>query len=273
MKKKHVWSVVVHILWVISLIFFLFPLLWILSLSFKPMLLAFKYPPVWWFMPTVEHYAELLGSEFMHSLKNSAIVAGGSITLSVLVAVPAAYSIARRRVSVASSLFSWTLLTRMIPAMTFLIPFYVAYRALGLLDTLVGLIIIYMIFNLALIIGSMSAFFSRVPREIEESAYIDGASTNQTFTKVVLPLVMPGLIATIILCFVFSWNQFLWPLVLTRISARTAPVAIMNYLRYEETDWGPLAAGIVLLILPVVVFAAAVRKYLVKGIAAGAIKG
>ena len=273
MKKKRLLSFTVHVLWVISLIFFLFPLFWVLSLSFKPALLAFRYPPAWWFMPTMEHYIEALQDEYLQSLKNSFVVAGGTITLSLLVGLPAAYSIARRKVFFGPFLFRWTFLTRMVPAMTFLIPFYMAYRTLGLLDTHIGLMIIYMIFNLALVIGSMSVFFAGVPKEIEESAYMDGASINQTFLKITLPLVTPGLIATAILCFLYSWNQFLWPLVLTRSSARTAPVVIMNFLRYEEWDWGGLAAGIVLLVIPVIAFSALIKEYLVKGIAAGAVKG
>jgi len=273
MRINIIKHIIIHFLWIISLVFFLFPLVWILIVSLKPTLLAFEYPPVWVFKPTIEHYLGLRGSGYLQSLKNSAIVSAGTITLSLLVGVPAAYSIARRGLKMGRYLFNWTFLVRMVPGMVFIIPYFVAYKELGLIDTHLGLIIIYMIFNLALVLGSMTAYFSDIPREIEEAAVVDGASINQIFIRIALPLAAPGLAATAILCFLFSWNEFVWPLVLTRATARTAPVAIMNFLRYEGTDWGSLSAGVVLLIIPVLMFSIMVRKYLVRGLTAGALKG
>jgi len=273
MSTQVIKQVIIHVLWVASLIFFLFPLAWILIVSFKPILLAFEYPPVWLFKPTMKNYLGLQGSGYLGSLKNSAVVSAGTIILSLLIAVPAAYSIARRGLKLGSYLFGWTFLVRMVPGMVFIIPYFIAYKELGLIDTRIGLIVIYMIFNLALVLGSMTAYFSDIPREIEEAALVDGAGINQIFVKIALPLAAPGLAATAILCFLFSWNEFVWPLVLTRTAERTAPLAIMNFLRYEGTDWGSLSAGVVLLIIPVLVFSIVVRKYLVRGLTAGALKG
>ena len=271
MKQGLLKSVGIYTAWIVSLFFFLFPLFWVLSVSLKPALLAFKYPPVWLFRPTFEHYLGL-ESAYLASLKNSAIVTAGTITLSMLIGVPAAYGLTRGRLRISTPLFSWTFFVRMAPGMIFVIPFFVIYRHIGLTDTYLGLIILYMIFNLPLVLGSMVAYFSSLSVEMEEAALVDGATKHQVFFHIVLPLTTPGLTATAILCFLFSWNQFFFALIFSRTSTRTAPVAIMNFIRYEGIDWGSLSAGVILLIIPVIVFAVLIRRYLVQGLTAGALK-
>jgi multiple sugar transport system permease protein len=157
--------------------------------------------------------------------------------------------------------------------MTYVIPFFLLYRELGLLDHHLGVILLYTVFNLALVVWSMQAYFDEVPRTLEESAAVDGASRSQILMRIVLPLAAPGLVATAVLCFLFSWNEFLFALVLTRFEARTAPVGITNFMAYEGVEWGRVAAGSVVVLLPVLIFAAVVRRYLVRGLLAGAVKG
>jgi multiple sugar transport system permease protein len=157
--------------------------------------------------------------------------------------------------------------------MCYVIPFFVIYHRLGLLDTPIALIILYSVFNLALVIWSMHTFFSEVPVTLEEAARVDGASILQVFIRIVLPLSGPGLAATAILCFLFSWNEFLFALIITRNFARTAPLAIVNFIAYEGAEWGRIAAGSILVIIPVIVFSFLVRRYLVRGLIVGAVKG
>jgi multiple sugar transport system permease protein len=201
------------------------------------------------------------------------VIALGTVVLSLLLGVPAAYGFSRWRGRARGLLLAWILILRMVPGMTYVIPFFLVYRQLNLLDSHLGVILLYTVFNLALVVWSMQAFFDEVPRTLEESAAVDGASRFQTLIRIVLPLAAPGLVATAVLCFLFSWNEFLFALVLTRFDARTAPVGITNFMAYEGVEWGRVAAGSMIVLLPVLIFAAVVRRYLVRGLLAGAVKG
>jgi multiple sugar transport system permease protein len=140
------------------------------------------------------------------------------------------------------------------------------------MDTVTGLALIYVTFNLALVIWSMRGFFDAVPRSLEEAAWIDGCGVWSAFLRIALPLAAPGLAATGILCFILSWNDFFFALILTRTQAMTAPVAIVNFMQYAGWEWGKIAAAGVLVMLPVLVFTFLVRAYLVRGLMAGGVK-
>jgi multiple sugar transport system permease protein len=243
-------------------------------LSLKDQKQAFADPPLFIFMPTVHHYVDLLvNTDFPRFFNNSVIVAIGTVGLSLLLGVPAAYAFSRWQFRARGFVLAWILFLRMVPGMTYVIPFFIIYKSLDLLDSHLGLILLYAIFNMALVIWSMQAFFDEVPRSLEESAYVDGASIWQAFLYIVLPLAAPGLVTTAVLCFLFSWNEFLFALVITRFNARTAPVGITNFMAYEGVEWGRVAAGSVIVLIPVLIFAIVVRRYLVRGLLAGALKG
>jgi len=161
----------------------------------------------------------------------------------------------------------------MAPPIAFTIPFFLAYRYLGLLDTVAGLSLIYLTFNLALVIWMMQTFFDSVPPALEEAAWIDGCSIWEAFFRIALPLAAPGLAATAVLCFILSWNDFFFALILTRTEAMTAPVAVVNFMNYEGWEWGKIAAGGTMVMLPVLFFSILVRRFLVHGLTAGALKG
>lgn len=251
----------------------MFPFLWLLAMSFKSNDDIFAFPPKLLFKPTFEHYAGLWNGEFVQAFVNSLVTSGSTAAFAILLGVPAAYGLSRlprrvnRRVGLA------VLVSRMAPPIAFTIPYFLVYRLTGLLDTKLGLIIIYLTFDLSLVIWMMQGFFAATPRELEDAAAIDGASEWQVFRIVVLPLVAPGIAATAILSFLFAWNDFFFALVLTRTAARTAPVAVVNFMNYEGWDWGKIAAGGTLVMAPVLIFAVAVRGYLVRGLMAGAVKG
>ena len=251
----------------------LYPFFWLFMLSLKTQADAFAMPPVWLFSPTLENYRALVAENFARVFGNSTIVALGTMAISLGLGVPAAYALARAKLRHHDSLLLWILVVRMVPGMAYVIPFFVVYRAIGWLDTLQGLIILYTVFNLALVIWTMEAFFDDLPRELEESARVDGATVVQTFLRIVLPISTPGLIACAILCFLFSWNEFMFALVITRSAAMTAPVAITGFLAYEGAEWGKIAAATVTLLVPVMLFAFAIRSYLVRGLLTGALKG
>jgi multiple sugar transport system permease protein len=255
---------------VLLLVLTLFPFFWLLQMSFRSNddILGFTLLS----RPTLEHYGALRVGQFPRSFANSVLASIASTLLSLLLGVPAAYSLSRGEFRARRQLSLWVLATRMAPPIAFTIPFFLAYRHLELLDTVFGLVIIYLTFNLALVIWMMRTFFDGVPRALEEAAWIDGSSVWGAFLRVTLPLAAPGLAATAVLCFIFSWNDFFYALILTRTAAMTAPVAIVNFMQYEGWEWGKIAAGGTLVMLPVVVFSLVVRNYLVHGLTAGGLK-
>ena len=249
------------------------PFLWLVAMSFKTDQDIFAFPPKLLFTPTLDNYAALWETQFRKSFINSAIVSVSSTLLALLFGVPGAYALSRMAMRSEKPLSLLILASRMAPPIAFTIPYFLVYRHLELLDTLTGLIIIYLTFNLSLVVWLMRSFFDACPRSLEEAAWIDGATLWQGLTKIILPISGPGLAATAILCFLYSWNDFFFALILTRTQAMTAPVAVVNFMNYEGWEWGKIAAGGAMVMLPVLVFSIAVRKFLIQGMTAGAVKG
>lgn len=258
---------------VVLVVLVMFPFVWLLLLSFKTTQSIFAGASGLFAAPTLENYAALWESAFRRSFINSAIVSTVSTGLALLLGVPGAYALSRMALRSQKSLSLLILSSRMAPPIAFTIPYFLAYRYINLLDTRTGLIIIYLTFNLSLVVWLMRSFFDSCPRSLEEAAWIDGATLWQTFRRVVLPISGPGLAATAILCFLYSWNDFFFSLILTRKDAMTAPVAVVNFMNYEGWEWGRIAAGGTMVMLPVLVFSLAVRKFLIHGMTAGAVKG
>lgn len=262
-----------HVALALLIVVVLFPFLFILQMSLRTGLEAFRMPPQVVFTPTWRNYGDLTEGKFVRSLWNSAVTATSATAVALLLGVPAAYALSRARFRTDGVISLWTLSTRMAPPIAFGIPFFLIYKSLGLIDTLSGLVVIYLTFNLSLVIWMMRAFFEGLPRSLEEAAYIDGAGVIGAFMRIALPLSAPGLATTAIFTFLFSWNDFFYSLILTRSEAVTAPVAIVNFMDYESWEWGKIAAAATMIMLPVVALSIAVRKYLVRGLTAGALKG
>lgn len=262
-----------HVALALLIVVVLFPFLFILQMSLRTGLEAFRMPPPVVFTPTWRNYGDLTEGKFVRSLWNSAVTATSATAVALLLGVPAAYALSRARFRTGGVISLWTLSTRMAPPIAFGIPFFLIYKSLGLIDTLSGLVVIYLTFNLSLVIWMMRAFFEGLPRSLEEAAYIDGAGVIGAFMRIALPLSAPGLATTAIFTFLFSWNDFFYSLILTRSEAVTAPVAIVNFMDYESWEWGKIAAAATMIMLPVVALSIAVRKYLVRGLTAGALKG
>ncbi len=256
-------------------IVFLFPLVWILGLSLKTRLQVFATPPlfIWW--PTLENYAGVAErADFVRALVNSLVVSAGAVTLSLCVGVPAAYAFARFPFRGRSFLFFALLAMRMLPPIAVLVPMYVLFSKLGLTTTRFSVILAYTTFSLPLVVWIMRGFFEDLPRELEESAWVDGASRQAAFVHVVLPLIRPGLVAASILCLQLAWNDFLFAAVLTNNASRTLPVLMAAFTGGDSgTDWGGMTASGVLVILPVIIFSFAAQRHLVAGLSSGAVKG
>lgn len=253
---------------------FLLPILWAIMMSFKTRIDALAMPPKWFFTPTLENYRAVWGDgRFFDYTKNSLIIATVSTSLGLLLGVPAAYSLARYRFRGQRSLLLGILATRMIPPVAFIIPFFIIFTRLSLNDTLTSVIILHLTIILGYVMWMMRSYFIEIPREIEEAALVDGCTVWQTFTRVVLPISGPGLATTAIFSFIFSWNDFLYAMVLTTVDAKTVPLGVYNWVAYEEIMWGELTATSVIAMIPVIVFYGFVQKALVRGLTMGAVKG
>ena len=245
---------------------------WMLSLSLKNELDNSAYPPV--LIPSEwawDNYAAVFEQNpFLLYTWNSVIVSGVSTLVALIVGVPAGYGLAKAR---AAGIGIVVLIARMTPGLSFLIPLFILFRALGLAGTLWPLVVIHLVISVPIVVWVMLGFYEGMPGELEEAALIDGATLWQAFVKVALPLSRPGIVVSAILSFIFSWNNFVFGVVLAGRETRTLPVAVYNSLSYEQVSWGPLAASAILVTLPVLVLTLFVQREIVGGLAAGAVKG
>jgi len=234
---------------------------------------ALSFPPKWIFLPTLKNYAEIFRtSPLVGYAFNSLIVASLNTGASLVLGSMAAYGLARFKFRGADNIAFWILSIRMMPPVAAIIPIYAIMKSLRILDTPWCLVITYLTFNLPFVVWMMKGFFEDIPREIEESALIDGCSEFGVFRKIALPLAAPGLAATAILAFIFSWNEFLFALILTGTKAVTLPVGIIGYMKETGINWGYMTAGGILALIPVIIFTTLVQKHLVKGLTLGALK-
>ena len=266
---------------------FLFPLLWIVGLSFKTRPQIFVEPPLWIWTPTLQNYRDVLqigaersitsqassSDDFTLYLLNTVIVSAGSVALALFVGVPAAYAFARFRFFGSSQLFFSFLVLRMLPPIAVLVPMYVLLRAAGMLNTHIGLILAYSTFSLPLVVWVMRGFFEDLPRELEECAELDGCSRFGAFVRIILPLSRPGLVAATIFSLVLAWNDFLFAAVLASKRTQTLPVFMASFTSDVGIAWGEMAATAVLAILPVIVFSILAQRHLVAGLSSGTVKG
>ena len=258
----------------IYLLFVIFPIIWIVLLSLKTEVQAFANPPLFIFKPNLMNYYNLFVEEnFGKYLFNSIFIASLSSIVCLLIGAPTAFALSRNQNKINKGILIWVLISRMAPAMTYVIPFFVVFSYFKMIDTYFGLILAYSVLNLPLVIWLMRSFFLELPSETLEAAKIDGASTFQIFRKIAIPLASPGIVSTGIITFVVAWNEFIFALVLTRRHAVTAQIGIGNLQKFEGTEWGQMAAGAIVLILPAMIIAFFISKYFVQGLTSGATKG
>jgi len=274
-KTKFILSgILKHSILIIICAVVLFPLIWIIMQSLKTYFDTIAVPPKVIFSPVLQNYRDVLNRPgFIFSFRDSLIVALGSVGLVLLIGTPCGYALARFKFRGREDIGFFLLSTRMMPPIVVIVPFIRIFHSLGIADTHLGLILGHILVNLALVVWLMRGFFTDVPREIEEAAMLDGCSQMSAFSRVILPLVVPGLVATALLSFLFSWNEFLFALTLTSIKVKTLPVYMASeFVGYLAVQWGPLSAAGILAILPTLIFIAVIQKHLVRGLTFGALK-
>ena len=258
--------------WVITLLLF-FPLGWLALMAFKTELQAISVPPLWWFTPTLDNFREVQErSDYLLYARNSLITSVLSTVIGLMIATPAAYSMAFFKSRHTKNLLMWMLSTKMMPAVGALVPIYVLAQKSQLLDTRTGLVIIFMLSNLPIMVWMLYSYFKEIPNEILEAARMDGATLWQEFYRVTFPLALGGLASTGLLCLVLSWNEAFWSLNLSSAKAGTLATLIASYSSPEVLFWAKLSAASLMAIAPIVVFGWFSQKQLVQGLTFGAVK-
>ncbi len=259
---------------IVATAFFAFPVYWMLTSSFKSDIDISQYPPVWSFAPSLENYAKLFTElEALDAFVNSAIIVALATSVAMVCGTMAAYALARFDIKGKNFLAFEVLSIRMLPPIVSVIPMFIIARTLGVFDTYWLISAAYALAGLPFVVWVMRVFIQDIPQSIEEAAMIDGCTRFQTFYKVTLPLLLPGLAATMVIVFMFSWNEFLLASMLTSEDAKTLPVIAANAIRPKAIAWGLASAAGVMMSLPVVVLVLMMQRYLVRGLTLGAVKG
>jgi multiple sugar transport system permease protein len=265
-----------YLLAVLFVGFCLFPFYIVLTTALKNERDVFAWPPVWLFKPSFANFYEALfvfgGQGALSFIVNSVIITAASTVLSVMLGAMAAYGLARFRFPARKHLSFWILSTRFAPPIAFVVPMYMMARKFGLLDTHLGLILIYTSMNLSLVIWLLRGFFVEIPIEIEEAALVDGYTRLQIFWRIALPLVRPGIVTAAILAAIFSWNEFLFAAILTQSRAATLPVYLSGFSNAMGLAWGQYMAVGVIAVLPIALFTMVLQKHLVRGLTFGAVR-
>lgn len=268
-------SISSRISFALSIVFLVSPAIlvfvWMLSLSLKTEVDNTAFPPV--FIPnppTFENYVAVFEkNNFLLYLWNSILVTGGAVLVGLIVGVPAGYGIARSKAAKAAILI---LIARMTPALSYLIPLFLLFQFVGLTGTITALVVTHLVITVPIIVWVMIGYFENIPIELEDAAFVDGATAWQTFRHIALPLARPGIVVGAILAFIFSWNNFIFSVVLAGKNTRTLPSAVYNMLTFEQISWGPLAAAALLVTLPVLLLTVVAQREIVAGLSSGGLK-
>ena len=272
--KRTLFEVLKHSAMTLICLIALLPIIWIITQAVKPYFDTIAVPPKILFKPTLDNFAQVFQkSGFFSALFDSLAVALGSSLLGLLLGTPCGYALARLRFRGSKQIGFFLLITRMVSPIVIIIPLNRLFQYLGLIDSHVGLIIGHTFINIGLVVWMMRGFFMDIPDSLEEAAKLDGCSPTKAFYMIALPTVAPGLAATTIFCFLFSWNELLMALTLTSLKVRTSPVFIISeFVGYLAVEWGLLSAVGILITLPMLIFVVSIQKHLVRGLTMGAMK-
>ena len=269
MKKLLFWMALIFIL-----LFFLYPLYWLITTSFKNYIDAFSMPPKFLFKPTFENYSTVFyKSNFLNNIFNSMFCAFGSTAVGIVLGVPCAYAIAKLRISKAKDLSFFFLSTRIAPPIMVILPMYIIFTKIGLSGSRLALILLYITMTLPIVVWMMPVYFRDIPNELSDAALIDGCTDWQAFLRIMLPLSGPSIAATAIYSVIITWNEFLIALILSNKGSQTLPVAVTSFLTFQGTEWGPLCAAGSIIMIPMIIFGFFIQKYFVRGLVNGAVKG
>ncbi|WP_248931055.1 carbohydrate ABC transporter permease [Paenibacillus hamazuiensis] len=256
---------------IVLVILFSIPFLWMISASFKTQVEILSSDKWLAFGAEFKNYLMVFKEyDFITFIRNSFVVGTASTLASLALGLPAAYAVAKYRMG----LFSLTVLVaKILPGITYLVPWYILFNELHLIDTFAALILSHIVIGLPFIMWVMIPFFESFPAEVEESAWMDGCSKMRTFAMIVLPVSVPGIVTSSLLSFIFSWNNFMFSLILSGEKTKPLPLAVYNFISGTSIEWGALMAAACIITLPVLLLSLVMQKYIVSGLSAGAVKG
>lgn len=251
----------------------LFPIYWIFLTSFKTPLLINEKVPVFWFIPTLENYRHLFDEfRFARVLTNSLVITVSTTFIVIVLALLAAYALGRMDIRGGKHIALWMLSLRFMPPIAIVLPFFIVWQRIGLIDTHIGLILIYVAFNLPFAIWMLRGFLVEVPRDLDEAATLDGLGHLAILRRIILPVIAPGVAVTAIFTFMFAWNEYLMALVLTSRNATTVPVTVSKFIQAYSILWGDVGAAATIELLPVLVVVFLLQRHIMRGITLGAVK-
>jgi len=274
---------VIYILLIIGILIFNFPIIWVIMTAFKPDVAIGNNVPVWRYTPTLEHFQVLLGGksiglqefgsefEFWKYFRNSMLISIATTVLSIIISFPAAYSIARFKTGGGNFSF-FILAQRMLPPLIFLVPISILFNIYHLTDTQIGIILVHLTFNIPFATWIIKSFIEDIPIEFEQSAYLDRYSRFDVMMRIVFPLVRSGIVAVAVICFIFSWNEFIFTLIISFIKATTLTVGAARFVTGYGIEWGKIAAASVVSMIPTISVGILGQRYLVRGLTMGAVK-
>ena len=269
MRRKLLWTILVTA----AALLILFPVLWMISMMVKPSDVMFARPTVWLFTPTLEHFSYVIEKGFHEYLLTSFALSLISTVMVVIIGTPAAYAFARFDMRGRDDLFLFVLASRMAPPVCLVIPYYLIFARIDLLDTFIGLTLAYMTFNLSFFIWVLRSFCRDLPVELEEAARLEGWSRLQIFRRIIFPLLRNGIVATGVLCFIFAWNEFLFAFMLGGNAVKTLPVAIPTLITTQGVRWGEMAVVGVIALTPGMIAGFLLQRHIVRGLTMGAVQG
>ena len=271
-KYKHL--ITAYIVSFIAIAVTILPITWLFLLSIKSKGETFTKPPKWVFDPTIQNYIDLWDNDlFKDTFVNSFFITLISITLSIIIAIFAAYALKRYQIRFKTAFMQWLLLAYMLPEFLFVLPMFAIYQSIGIYDTYIGMALIYQVHVLPFSIWMLRSFLEEIPKEIDDAAYLDGCNPFQAIYKIYLPLIIPGIVATAILNGIWVWNELAIALGLTFFDAQPITVGVASFRGYASINWGGKTGSALISMIPMILFAAFAQKHIVKGLTLGSVKG
>ena len=271
-KYKHL--VTAYIVSFVAIGVTIIPITWLFLLSIKSKGETFTKPPKLLFNPTAQNYIDLWDNDlFKDTFFNSVFITLISITLSIVIAIFAAYALKRYKIRFKTAFMQWLLLAYMLPEFLFVLPMFAIYQSIGIYDTYIGMALIYQVHVLPFSIWMLRSFLEEIPKEIDDAAYLDGCNPFQAIYKIYLPLIIPGIVATAILNGIWVWNELAIALGLTFFDAQPITVGVASFRGYASINWGGMRGSAIISMIPMILFAAFAQKHIVKGLTLGSVKG
>ena len=271
-KYKHL--ITAYIVSFIAIAVTILPITWLFLLSIKSKGETFTKPPKWVFDPTTQNYIDLWDNDlFKDTFVNSFFITLISITLSIIIAIFAAYALKRYQIRFKTAFMQWLLLAYMLPEFLFVLPMFAIYQSIGIYDTYIGMALIYQVHVLPFSIWMLRSFLEEIPKEIDDAAYLDGCNPFQAIYKIYLPLIIPGIVATAILNGIWVWNELAIALGLTFFDAQPITVGVASFRGYASINWGGMTGSAIISMIPMILFVTFAQKHIVKGLTLGSVKG